>query len=106
MRFFYFLRAEIMKLLINHGLDPNDLHRDGYSPIHRVAWGKEKRHTDTMKVLLSSPKVNCNMKSGDGKTALDMCSNKGTINIFKKLCNLKERGGSGGSYSDSANEDL
>ena len=99
-----FLRAEIMKLLINHGLDPNDLHLDGYSPIHRVAWGKEKRHTDTMKVLLLSPKVKCNMKSRDGKTALDMCNNKGTINIFKKLCNIKESSVSAGS--DSANEDL
>ena len=47
-------RAQIAKALIAHGLDPNDTHRDGYSAIHRACWGREKRHTATVRVLLDA----------------------------------------------------
>ena len=47
-------RADIAKLLIDHGLDPSDMHKDGYTPMHRSCWGREQRHTDTVKVFLEA----------------------------------------------------
>ena len=47
-------RSEIAKLLIAHGLDPRDKHSDGYEPMHRAIWGREQRHTDTVKVFLDA----------------------------------------------------
>ena len=40
-------RAEIAKILIDHGLDKSDRHGDGYTPMLRACWGKEARHTQT-----------------------------------------------------------
>lgn len=45
-------RSEIAKLLIKHGVPINDEHIDGYNPIHRACWGREERHTDTVRVFL------------------------------------------------------
>ena len=47
-------RAAIAKLLIAHGLDPRDKHDDGYEPMHRAIWGREPRHTDTVRVFLEA----------------------------------------------------
>eukprot|EP00501_MAST-03F_sp_TOSAG23-6_P002056 GSMAST32.ASY1.ANO1.2147.1 assembled CDS len=47
-------RAKIAQLLIDHGLAYDDLHEDGYMPIHRAAWGRNTRHTDTVKVFLDA----------------------------------------------------
>ena len=47
-------RAEVAKLLIDHGLDPSDMHADGYTPLHRACWGREERHTETVRVLLEA----------------------------------------------------
>lgn len=43
-------RAEIMRLLHAAGADIKNQHSDGYQPIHRVAWGREQRHAETLKV--------------------------------------------------------
>ena len=40
-------RAEIAKLLIEHGLDKSDRHQDGYTPMLRACWGNEARHAET-----------------------------------------------------------
>ena len=40
-------RAEIAQMLINHGLDKSDRHRDGFTPMLRACWGTEMRHTET-----------------------------------------------------------
>jgi ankyrin repeat protein len=47
-------RADIMKYLLEKGLDPNDYHDDGFTPMHRALWGKEQRHTDTVRLLLEA----------------------------------------------------
>ena len=31
-------------------VDPNHKHEDGFTPAFRAAWGREQRHTDTLKV--------------------------------------------------------
>merc|ERR1712070_675249 len=52
-------RAAIVDYLIEAGMDPNDVHNDGYTPLHRACWGKEKRHAETVKVLLEECGVKC-----------------------------------------------
>eukprot|EP00240_Pyramimonas_obovata_P014681 CAMPEP_0118945348 /NCGR_PEP_ID=MMETSP1169-20130426/42074_1 /TAXON_ID=36882 /ORGANISM="Pyramimonas obovata, Strain CCMP722" /LENGTH=193 /DNA_ID=CAMNT_0006891037 /DNA_START=122 /DNA_END=703 /DNA_ORIENTATION=- len=47
-------RAEIAKVLIAHGLDVNDRHKDGFTPIQRACWGRDRRHTDTVRVFLEA----------------------------------------------------
>ena len=47
-------RAKIAKELIAHGLDPREKHADGYEPIFRACWGKEQRHTDTVRVFIEA----------------------------------------------------
>mmetsp|Transcript_20960 Transcript_20960/g.35139 ORF Transcript_20960/g.35139 Transcript_20960/m.35139 type:complete len:206 (+) Transcript_20960:79-696(+) len=47
-------RAEIAKVLIAHGLDVNDKHTDGHTPIQRACWGRDRRHTDTVRVFLEA----------------------------------------------------
>lgn len=45
-------RAEIGQLLIAHGINPSDKHTDGFQPIQRACWGREPRHTETVKMFL------------------------------------------------------
>merc|ERR1711879_251332 len=70
-------RADVAKILKKHGLDPLDTHSDGYIGLHRACWGREQRHTDTVRAFLKMG-VDPNYKSKDGKTCLDMTQNEGT----------------------------
>lgn len=102
-------RAEIMKLLIEHGLDPLDAHKDGYTPIHRAAWGKEERHTETIRVLIDVGNVPHDFKApGSGKTALEMTKNPSSIALLEERAALaladKEDGG--GGDDDGSNSEL
>ena len=48
-------RAGIMKALLAHGLPcTTDRHSDGFTPLHRACWGRETRHTETVRVLLEA----------------------------------------------------
>ena len=84
-------RADIMELLLKKGLPClADKHKDGFLPVHRACWGKEKRHTSTVKVLL---KAGANLGIQElmgGKSCLDMTSNKGTQKAVKKWMKEKE----------------
>ena len=78
-------RANIAQALINHGLDPSDQHRDGFMPIHRACWGSEKRHTDTVRVLLKNG-VPFDQVAANGQTPLAAAKrsgNKRTIELLK-----------------------
>eukprot|EP00658_Telonema_sp_P-2_P035098 TRINITY_DN25576_c0_g1_i1.p2 TRINITY_DN25576_c0_g1~~TRINITY_DN25576_c0_g1_i1.p2 ORF type:complete len:180 (-),score=40.40 TRINITY_DN25576_c0_g1_i1:454-993(-) len=77
-------RAKIAKLLIAHGLDPSEMHADGFTPIHRACWGKEPRHTATVKALLEAG-VSPSERSRDGKVPVDLTSNQGTIDLLVKF---------------------
>ena len=80
-------RPDIMKLLNEHGVDVlGDKHTDGFYPLHRACWGREARHTETVRYLLTAG-VNVNLAGNSGKTCLDMTLNQGTIQL------LKEHGG-------------
>mmetsp|Transcript_944 Transcript_944/g.2883 ORF Transcript_944/g.2883 Transcript_944/m.2883 type:complete len:177 (+) Transcript_944:211-741(+) len=45
-------RAKIAKLLFEHGVALDDVHADGHRPIQRACWGREKRHAETVRVML------------------------------------------------------
>ena len=44
-------RAAVARAAISFGLPPDDLHEDGYRPLHRAAWGSSKGHADTIRCL-------------------------------------------------------
>lgn len=76
-------RADVAKLLIDHGIDPSNMHKDGFTPIHRAGWGKEDRHTDTVRIFLEAG-VSVFEQSRDGQVAREMSSNTATIQLLKK----------------------
>merc|ERR1712127_994617 len=45
-------RAEIAKVLLEHGMPVDDKHADGHTPLQRACWGHEDRHAATAKVML------------------------------------------------------
>lgn len=86
-------RPEIMRSLIKAGMDPNDIHNDGFSPLHRACWGKEEGHTETIEVLLEVCGEKCaTTKGGDGDSPLQMAAdtkNTRSVEVLTKF--LKER---------------
>ncbi len=74
-------RGEILKVLLKKGLNPMDQHKDGYYPIHRACWGRDSRHTDTVKVFLENG-VAPDLVAANGKTCADMTSNEGTMALI------------------------
>jgi ankyrin repeat protein len=75
-------RAEILEelLLPRRGLvDPlMRQHPDGYYPMHRSCWGREQRHTDTVRVFLDKGGVSPSLAAANGKTCEEMTPNEGT----------------------------
>lgn len=78
-------RAEIAEILMDHGLNPNDEHQDGFTPLHRACWGKEKRHTDTVLVLLKRGVDPESRSKFDRKTCAEMTSNAATKKLLKRF---------------------
>ena len=78
-------RAEITKLLLkdDRKINPNQIHNDGFYPMHRACWGLEKRHTDTVAAFIESGKVVWDLKTSKGKTCMDITSNSGTKKWLK-----------------------
>ena len=79
-------RAEIAKLLLEdkRDIDPNSFHQDGFAPLHRACWGREKRHVDTIRVLVDSGKVRWNMKTKTGKTCKDIAMSPLIVDVMKE----------------------
>ena len=75
-------RAEIADMLVGHGLSVHDMHEDGFTPFHRACWGIELRHTDTVETFLNHG-VNATVLSKDGKSCLDMTTNKETKRLIR-----------------------
>lgn len=59
-------RSKIMKLFIEKGVDVLTISEtDGFTPFHRACWGREQRHTDTVRYFLQHGVVDdVNMKGG------------------------------------------
>jgi len=83
-------RAEIAKLLKAHGLDPLDTHSDGYIGLHRACWGREQRHTDTVRAFLKMG-VDAEYKAKNGRTCLDSTSNEATQKFVRGWLRRKNK---------------
>ena len=80
-------RPEVMRVLKEvGGIDVvNSPHADGFFPIHRACWGREKRHADTVEFLVSVGEDPKRRSTGDRKqTCLEMTRNPHTIEVLKK----------------------
>tara|TARA_B100000524_G_scaffold207240_1_gene108372 strand:- start:26 stop:454 length:429 start_codon:yes stop_codon:yes gene_type:complete len=75
-------RAEVAKVLIEHGLNPSDRHADGFTPIHRACWGGSQRHAETVRVLLEAG-VSHEEKSSNGDTPMEMTKNPHTLQVIQ-----------------------
>lgn len=85
-------RAEIAQALIDNNVDPSHQHNDGFMPIHRACWGKETRHTDTVRVLLENG-VPHDLKAANGETpivAAKKMGNKKTVKLLEKWAAKQE----------------
>lgn len=79
-------KAKIVKLLIENGMDANELHADGFTPLHRACWGSTAGHAATVEVFLKAG-VSASAKSQDGDSPLGMATlakNKGSVSLIKK----------------------
>jgi len=67
-------------------LDPiNDVHKDGFYPIHRACWGREQRHTDTVAVfLLLKGGILKDLPAENGQTCYDMTPNPATQALLEQ----------------------
>ena len=80
-------RPEVMRVLKEvGGIDViNSPHADGFFPIHRACWGRERRHAETVDYLLSIGEDPNRRSTGDRKqTCLEMTRNPHTIEVLKK----------------------
>jgi ankyrin repeat protein len=73
-------RADIMRLLARNGINVmDDYHVDGFAPLHRACWGREERHTETVRVLVSELGVDINLPDRkNGAVCADMTNNPAT----------------------------
>jgi ankyrin repeat protein len=69
----------------------DDVHRDGYSPLHRAAWGAEARHTQTVEMLIKLGADPYRVGLKDGKTALEMAQQRGNLKTAKLLKKLMRK---------------
>jgi len=79
-------RSEILKMLLadKRKIDPSARHSDGYTPLHRACWGKEQRHTMTVRTFIKDGGVAWDESTPDGRTCMEMTQNSGTQKWLKK----------------------
>jgi ankyrin repeat protein len=75
-------RASIAILLLKHGFDASYINSgDGETPLHRAAWGREQRHTETVKAFLEAG-VSADVKNRNGDAPLKVTNNEETKMVF------------------------
>ena len=82
----------------------NDQHEDGYYPFHRACWGMEERHTQTLKVFLTTGRVDPRLKAANGKMCLDMCQNEGSRALLAEYLFPQESKDEGDDDGDEKSE--
>ena len=79
-------RADILKLLLGvDGVDANEYHSDGSTAFHRACWGREQRHTDTVKVFIEVGGVDFRITDKKGKSCIDMTRSQETREYLEGL---------------------
>lgn len=84
-------RAEILKILAAHqdgAIDFMHLHSDGYYPMHRACWGRERRHTETVQTFLELG-VPPDLPAINGKDCLTMAKNPDTRSLVETALKKK-----------------
>ena len=61
-------QTKIVQMLITHGVDLQQKHADGLTPLHRAV---KNGHTDTVKAILNAD-VPVDDPTADGRTAMDL----------------------------------
>jgi ankyrin repeat protein len=86
-------RATIMKLLFENGINVNEIHtRDKYYPIHRACWGRDYRHTETVRYLVKYANVSIDIKGGpEQKTCFEMTTNPQTKKWIQNYMNSNNK---------------
>ena len=79
--------SAVVQLLLDLGLDPNDRHSDGLTPIHRACLGREPDHTETVRVLLKG-----NEETQDMAAKLKTAVQEGSLVKAIETLGLKVRG--------------
>jgi len=74
-------RAEAARALFKHASVPNEMHADGFYPVHRACWGKEGRHTDTVRVFLENGDFEKRTKTGE--SVLDVAKKAGNAKTIE-----------------------
>jgi len=79
-------RAKIMAILKDSGVDVlSPATKDSFTPFHRACWGREGRHTETIRYFLEELDVNANAKGGPEKrTCFQMTPNRDTKTLLIK----------------------
>lgn len=72
-------RVKILSILKDHGVDIfSAAEKDDFTPFHRACWGREERHTETIRYLLEQG-ADVNLKGGpERRTCLQMTPNPKT----------------------------
>ena len=65
-------RATVARMLLDHGFAVDDRHADGYTPLHRALWGRERRHVDTARVLIHDGRAA--LRGANGRTLWQMAA--------------------------------
>ena len=84
-------RAEVLRVLHElevPGYAPSEA--DGYSPLHRAAWGSSPGHVEAVKFLIGPAGRPCDVVATDGKTPLQMAVHKDIIAALKDCINVAE----------------
>lgn len=84
-------RTEVLRVLHElevPGYAPSE--SDGYSPLHRAAWGSSPGHVEAVKFLIGPAGRPCNVVAADGQTPLQMAVHKDTITALKACMDAAE----------------
>ena len=73
--------TEILKILMETAVNPNNADDDGITPIHLAA---KNGHVEVVKILIATTK-NPNSHDKEGKTPLQLATTNGHINVIKTL---------------------
>ena len=75
-------RADEVRLLLSHGLDPNSGGEDGFTPLMTAS---EAGHVEVVEVLLDHEKCDLNFRNNYGQTALCLAAINGREHVALRL---------------------
>ncbi|KNC83319.1 hypothetical protein SARC_04415 [Sphaeroforma arctica JP610] len=80
-------RPAVTSVLLKHNISPDYVHRDGYPPIFRAAWGRTDNHAEVIRILIDEGGVSPTITDARGISLLDVASRTGiekTVEVVQK----------------------